>query len=166
MMMELLLDNRALIQKVLVLLLFLLALWRGSGPERACSTVLLGMVVIHVLFREILDVDSVYLSLDPVSFLIDTGGLVGLVLIALSANRFYPLVLAAAQLVSVMAHLVRILVEPVSSLAYYLLAAMPFWFQIFILAGGIAHHIYRSSQSGSYGDWRLITHRSPNKSYS
>ena len=165
-MIEFFIEYRAPVQKALVLLLFLLALWRGKGPERACASILLAMVFVHISFRDLLQFDEVYASLDPVGFLIDTGGLVGLLWIAMRANRFYPLVLAAAQLVSFMAHLVRLLVEPISSLAYYLLAAMPFWFQIFILAGGIAHHIYRTSYLGNYSDWRLVPQRTPRTSYS
>lgn len=165
-MMQLFLENRAAIQKLCVLLVFLFALWRGSGPERASGGLLLGMVAVHMAFRDVLDFDSVYLTLDPVNFLIDTMGLVGFTVIALKANRFYPLVLASAQLVAFMGHFVRIMVEPVSSLAYYLLTAMPFWFQIFILAGGIARHIYRTTYIGSYRDWRLIAPGVPHTSYS
>lgn len=165
-MLQLFLENRATIQKALVALLFLLAMWRGKGPERASGTVLAGMLLVHLVFREFLNLDSVYGTLDPVNFLIDTGGLAGFLWIAMRANRFYPLVLAAAQLVAFMAHIVRLLVEPISSLAYYLLAAMPFWFQIFILASGIAHHIYRTSFLGNYSDWRLSPPRPPRTSYS
>lgn len=165
-MFEFFIEYRAPLQRAFVLLLFLLALWRGKGPERACSAVLLGMVLIHIVLREVADVSALFMTMDPVGFLIDAGGLVGFFWIAIRANRFYPLVLAAAQLVSFMAHLVRLMVEPVSGLAYYLLAAMPFWFQIFILAGGIAHHIYRTSYLGNYSDWRLGPPQPPHTSYS
>ncbi|WP_284126584.1 hypothetical protein [Parerythrobacter aestuarii] len=164
-MMQLLLENRAGMQKICVLLVFLWAMWRGGGPERASGAVLLGMVAVHMAFRDVFGFESVYLTLDPVNFLIDTLGLVAFVLIALKANRFYPMVLAAAQLVSFMGHFVRIMVEPVSSLAYYLLTAMPFWFQIFILAGGMARHVYRNASMGSYRDWRLIAPQLPRSSF-
>ena len=73
---------------------------------------------------------------------------------------------AQSRLGAFMAHIVRLLVEPISSLAYYLLMAMPYWFQIFILAGGIAHHIYRTSYLGNYSDWRLVPPRPSRTSYS
>lgn len=153
-MFELFVENRAAIQQLAVLLLFVIAWVKGTGPERASAAVLLGMVLIHIAFRDVGAVDAVFMTLDPVGFLIDTGGLAAFFWIGIRANRFYPLVLAAAQLVSFLAHLVRMLVEPISSLAYYLLAAVPFWFQLFVLAGGVVHHAYRVSRIGSYPAWR------------
>lgn len=153
-MMQIFLENRASIQKLFVVALFLVALWRGSGPERACAGVLIGMVIVQLALRDFTGLERTYGSLDPVLFTIDVIGLAGFVGIALRANRFYPLVLAAAQLVAFMAHLARALVEPVSSLAYYLLIAMPFWFQIIVLGIGIARHIHQTGRQGPYGDWR------------
>lgn len=155
-MLQLFLENRASIQKLIVVALFLVAMWRGSSPERASSSVLLGMVIVQLVARNIAGLGHSYLALDPVSFLVDSLGLALFVAIALKANRFYPLILAAAQLVAFMAHPVRMLVEPVSSLAYYLLVAMPFWFQIVVLALGIGRHIRRESSLGNYRDWRGV----------
>ena len=155
-MFELFLENRATVQKLLVVLLFAGAWWRGGGPERACGAVLAGMIVVQLALRDFTGLESNYMWLDPVMFSIDCLGLAGFVAIALRANRFYPLVLAATQLVAFMAHLVRVLVEPVSSLAYYLLIAMPFWFQIIVLAVGLGRHALRRSHHGYYPDWRPL----------
>lgn len=155
-MMQIFLENRASIQKLFVVALFLVALWRGGGPERACAGVLIGMVIVQLALRDFTGLQRTYGSLDPVLFIIDLLGLAGFVAIGLRANRFYPLVLAAAQLVAFMAHLARAMVEPVSSLAYYLLIAMPFWFQIVVLGIGIGRHIHRSGRHGPYGDWRQV----------
>lgn len=165
-MLELFLENRASVQKLLLLVVVVLAFWKGKGPERACASVLVGMVLFQIASRDLVGLPSSFLALNPVGFIIDTGGLVAFVAIGLKANRFYPLVLASAQLVAFMSHLVRIMVEPVSSLAYYLLYAMPFWFQIFVLAGGIAHHMYRVSYLGCYPEWRLVPPPAPRTSFS
>lgn len=165
-MFELFLENRATVQKLVVVLLFLGAWWRGGGPERACSAVLVGMIVVQLALRDFTGLESNYMSLDPVMFSIDCLGLAGFVIIALKANRFYPLVLAATQLVAFLAHLVRVLVEPVSSLAYYLLIAMPFWFQIIVLAVGLGRHVLRRSQHGYYADWRRLAPRQQRPSLS
>lgn len=154
--MELFIANRAVVQQVLVLLLFLLSCWKGGGPERACSSVLLAMVVAQLLFRKVAGFSQDFSGMDLWSFALDSFGLVVFVAVALKANRFYPLALAAAQLVAFSSHLASWLVEPVTSLAYYLLYAMPFWFQILILAGGLGRHAYRSTALGRYRDWRPV----------
>lgn len=155
-MLQLFLENRVWIQKLLVVLLFALAIWKGRGPERACASVLMTMIVVHAFLRDLIGIKSSFYSIDSVGFFLDSMGLVAFLYIAVEANRFYPLVLASAQLVAFTSHIVKLLVEPISSLAYYLLIAMPFWFQIFVLAGGIGRHLYRKSHLGDYRDWRQI----------
>ncbi len=155
-MLELFLENRSLIQKLLVALLFVLALWRGGAPEKACASILLGMVSLQLVLYELAGLDSDFSNTNLVGIVIDTIGLLAFLAVSLRANRFYPMVLAAAQLVAFTSHLVQMLVEPISSLAYYLLYAMPFWFQILILAGGLWRHAYRASSSGHYRDWRVV----------
>ena len=153
-MVEALLENRVSIQRTLVVLLFLFSWVRGSGPERASSAILLAMVAVHVVIYDIIGLTSDYSAFDLPIFAVDAIGLAALLAVALKANRFYPLVLAAAQLVAFSSHLVRAMVEPVSSLAFYLLYAMPFWFQIFILAIGVVRHVNRAALLGEYRDWR------------
>ncbi|MHA6332809.1 hypothetical protein ACXYL9_03915 [Qipengyuania sp. CAU 1752] len=115
---------------------------------------MLAMILVDRGYHAVFGPSPTFEVIDAWHLLLDTGALFAFVLIALRANRFYPLVLAAAQLVAFSAHLVRMMVEPVSSLSYFLLYTTPFWFQLFILAGGLAHHYHRSTTIGRYRDWR------------
>ena len=137
-----------------VWLLALFALWRGAGPEKACALTLLALMAVdevyHLAFGAYYPLDTA----DPWHVFIDTAALISLLTIALRANRFYPMVLAAAQLVSVTAHLVRLTVPQMTSLSYYLLYVMPFYFAIFVLAGGLWRHRKRFERIGPYREWR------------
>ncbi|GAA4043754.1 hypothetical protein [Parerythrobacter jejuensis] len=155
-MVQILVHNEAEILNVATLLLLLAAVWKGGGPERACAATLFGMVVVDRSYHALFGPSPTYDLIDPWHLLLDTGGLVALVLIALRANRFFPMILAAAQLVAFSAHLVRMTVEPVTSLSYYLLYTMPFWFQLLVMTIGIARHAYRTSRFGPYRDWRPL----------
>lgn len=155
-MFELFLDNRTSIQNVFAVLLLVAALWRGGGPERACAGTLVGMIAAELGYHALFGPSRSFHHFDLWHFTLDTAGLVVLVTIALRANRFYPLAIAAAQLVAFTSHIVRGVAEPVSSLSYYLLFTIPFWFQLIILAIGIARHGKRAGILGRYRDWRPV----------
>ena len=125
-MFELFLDNRVSVQNGFAVLLLLLALWKGGAPEKVCAGTLVGMIVAELGYHAIFGPSRSFQVFDLWHFTLDAVGLVALVAIALYANRFYPLVLAAAQLVAFTSHIVRAVAEPVSSLSYYLLFTIPF----------------------------------------
>jgi len=140
--------------QISVWFLAIFAFWRWAGPEKASALTLLLLLsvdqVYHLIFGPFYPLDAA----DPWHVFIDSLALAALVAISLRANRFYPLVLAAAQLVSVTAHLVRMTVPQMTSLSYYLLYVMPFYFAILVLAGGLWRHYRRAGRLGSYREWR------------
>ncbi|ABC64123.1 hypothetical protein [Erythrobacter litoralis] len=150
-----LVQHEAMVLNVVTLLLFLIAIWKGRGPELACASTLMAMIVLDRGYHAVLGPSPSYQAIDPWHLMLDTAGLFVFLIIALKANRFYPMVMAAAQLVAFTAHIVRMMVEPVSSLSYYLLYSMPFWFQLFVLAFGLGRHASRVTRIGSYRDWRV-----------
>ena len=140
---------------VAVWLLAAVALWRGGAPERASALTLFALLVTDDLYHLVIDPHYPLDRADPWHVFIDSAALVALLVIALRANRFYPMVLAAAQLVSVTAHLARATVPQMTSLAYYLLYVMPFYFAVLVLAGGMLRHYLRTRRVGSYREWRM-----------
>lgn len=142
-------------QLAVVVILALLAWFRGGGPEKMCAGVLLAMFCLDRVYRAVFGSSVNLESADIWYAVLDAGVLVAFVAIALRANRFYPLLLAGFQLVAVKAHLVRELVESVSPIAYFILYVGPSYFQILIVGVGIGMHIRRSKRFGSYRDWRL-----------
>lgn len=147
-------ENTVAIQFLGTLGLLLVAVWRGSGPERILAATMFAMVVIDRGYHALFGFASDLTTVDLWHMALDTVALATMVWVALLSNRFYPLVMAAAQVVAFTAHLVRALVEPISSLSYYLLYGVPFWFQMLVLALGLARHARRWQVRGPYPDWR------------
>ena len=159
-------QNTVAIQSVATLLLLVFGLWKGGAPERILAGTLFGMVVVDQSYHAMFGFASDLTTVDLWHMSLDTVALAAMVWVALSSNRFYPLVLAAAQVVAFTAHLVRALVEPISSLSYYLLSAMPFLFQILFLALGLSRHVIRMRGHGPYPDWRPGTMNGTGLGYS
>lgn len=140
---------------IFVSLLF--ALWRwGGGPERGlaivfCSTIVAPSLVFQTLSDGIADLGAFSLFFG----LADTAALAGLILVALNANRIYPLLITAFQVVAVSAHLVKGTVDQVSPGAHMVLAAAPGFCQVALLLAGLVQHRIRLSRFGSYRDWRF-----------
>ncbi|MEE4152864.1 MAG: hypothetical protein V2I27_01765 [Erythrobacter sp.] len=149
-------EFRPMLQTAFALLVCLAALLWGRGPERAIAITWLVLfeAALHlrpILFAEGFRVTGVDLLLASV----DALAVVIFILIALNANRIYPLCIAAAQILAVAAHLARGMIEAISPIAYAIMVIGPGWFQLMFFAAGLARHITRERRFGRYRDWRI-----------
>lgn len=149
-------DFRPVIQNVLAYSICAAALIWGAGPERAIA---ITWLVLFELLGGAYSMlwDSAY-QLEQVDvFLAMLDGLAGIIWIgiAFNANRNYPLVIAAMQLVAMTGHLTRSLIEAISPVAYATMVIAPSWLQLLVLAFGLARHIRRKRTFGPYRDWRV-----------
>ncbi|MEM7687769.1 MAG: hypothetical protein AAF291_02005 [Pseudomonadota bacterium] len=148
-------DHRSLIQDFLTCAICVAAFVWGAGPERA-------VILIWVVTFEILMVPyramwgaSIQLQTIDVSFVVaDLVAGILWVIVALNANRVYPLFIAALQILIVAAHMVRGVIEAISPAAYAVMFTAPGWLQLVIMAVGLSRHIQRERQYGPYRDWR------------
>ncbi len=149
-------DYRPYIQDALAISVCLAAFIWGAGPERA----------IAVTWMLIFELPSwVYTAFWGVSFqlgqidvfLASTDALAGgiWIAIALNANRNYPLLIAAMQVLVLSGHLARGLIEAIAPIAYAVMMVVPGWLQLFIFAIGLTRHIRRRKRHGPYRDWRV-----------
>ncbi len=155
-MLALFLEYRDEAQSVFAWILCVAALVWGGGPERAVALVWL------VLFKVI---DGIHDSLvtesfrpdqfDGFSATIDILALVVLVIVAVRANRVYPMWIAAFQVLATLSHFANVIGDHVSPIAYVILAVTPGYFQLLLLAGGLWSHIRRIRKHGEYRDWHL-----------
>lgn len=147
--------HRADLQYAAGLLLGLAMLRRGGGPERAVALIFCGLLLVPAIaFRLLASGTMIFGSFAPVYVALDCAALAAFVLIALNANRNYPLWIAGFQIVAVGAHLVKGVVDTVSPLAYVLLAVGPSYCQLALMAAGLVRHRARVRRFGSYRDWR------------
>jgi hypothetical protein len=92
---------------------------------------------------------------------LDVVALVAFVLVALNANRNYPLWIAGLQLVAIGAYAARGLIDSVSLLAFLLLSAGPAYCQLVLIFAGFVRHVRRERRFGRYRDWRTNSNYKP-----
>ena len=127
----------------------LVAMRVGGPPERAAARILVMMLVTPWIVS--LLGGKTFSSVDPTAFATDLLALIGFVLIALTANRYWPLWVSSCQLLSVAAHLIRWLDINVEPLVYAVMSGGPSYaISLLVLAGALN---YRRRQRT--GDERL-----------
>ncbi|NQX95239.1 MAG: hypothetical protein HRT64_10035 [Erythrobacter sp.] len=149
-------DYRPLIQDALTYSILAAAFFWGAGPERA-------MIATWVVFFELVPIPydafwgGSYQLQSTDAFLATTDLCAGIVwiLIALYANRNYPLFVAALQLLALGAHLARGLIDAISPVAYAVMYIGPGWLQLLLMAAGMARHAWRERRFGPYREWRV-----------
>ena len=148
-------DYRLIAQDVLAFSLIAAAFLWGGGPERAVAATWLIVFEIGGRIRRNF-VDNLQLA-DIDVFLASADLIAGAswIMIALYANRSYTLWIAGLQVLAMAAHLARGIAEAISPIAYLTMVAVPGWFQLFFLAGGLLLHVRRRKRSGDYRDWRF-----------
>jgi hypothetical protein len=134
------------------LLLFGLARRYGRGPEQQVAGILLANFmasIVHVMVAGQVSFDS----MDRFVAVVDFVSLVAIVWIALRANRMWPLLIAALQLVVMIAHF-SVFIEFGSRTVYWGMMAISQYLQLGVLAGGVVMHHRREKRAGPYRSWR------------
>lgn len=135
------------------------AIWasrQGDGPEKACAWTFVGMGVSDRLYHFLVTPTFELESVDYWHFTLDIAILTVLLPVALRANRIYPLLLAAFQLIAVNAHIARDSFTQITPLAYSLTYVLPSYAQLVIVTLGVWAHVRRVKRFGPYRAWRLV----------
>lgn len=136
--------------------------FRGAAPERWLIGVFIATMILPFYGARWLNIGN--LPFGPYSWAyvaIDLLATAAFVVIALNANRNYPLWVAGFQLVAVGAHAVRGLGEMVSPFAYMVLAVSPSYCQLVLIGAGFIRHQRRERRFGSYREWRVTRGQAP-----
>lgn len=143
--------------------LLALAIWRwGAGPERWLIGLFIGTMVLPAYLFQVLGSDVptegpyawLYLCFDLIA-------VAGFTIIALNANRNYPLWIAGFQLVAIGTYAVKAMVDGISVLAMVLLIVGPAYCQLLLILAGFVRHVRRERRFGSYRDWRITRGQLP-----
>ena len=152
---------KTVLQIGVLLLLILIALWRGAGPERWSAAVFIGMFLLDRLYHFVLGSGARYGTMDLGHFCIDSIAAIAFVAIALRANRIYPLCLAALQVVAVVSHVIRAISVAVAGGAYSILMIAPSYLQIAVFGAGLCLHLRRSRTFRHYPSWLVSSAHLP-----
>ena len=152
-------EQRDKVQALAVIVLAIVAWRRGGGPERWSALVLLGMIAVLTIYKTLSTPTQTWIahlfgSVGLLFVATDLLAMMLLVAIAVMANRFYPIVLAGCQLVSMMTHFASSLLRKDYPFAYALFNILPFYCMIAVLTVGVWAHLRRARRLGSYPSWR------------
>ena len=149
-------EFRGEIQLLLFVLVCLAAFRWGGRPERIIAVVwIIAVEVIDRLYHVIWTIPYQLNHVDLFHAILDGTVFISLLLVALNANRFYPLWIAAFQLLSVTAHVARELADAISPVAYAVMVVAPSWGILLSLIFGLIAHVRRERKYGAYRDWRV-----------
>ncbi|MBO0749447.1 MAG: hypothetical protein J2O44_03315 [Porphyrobacter sp.] len=127
------------------------ALWKGGKPERIGALIILAMAVLQFGFLAV--VPRYYRTVDLVSVLVDTVGLVGFGALAVYAQRVWPIWAASLQLLSLTSHFSRGVDANVKPLAYVFMKSGPTFLVVIALLLGTIFHRRRLRAHGADRAW-------------
>jgi hypothetical protein len=127
------------------------AFWRGGSPERAVSAVfLVGVTLTHMAASQ---AAGRFTSVEAGIFLVDVAALIAFIAVALKAERFWPLWVAAMQAVGTAGHLVKLVDPEIIRWAYAFALAIWSYPMLCLLALGTWRHQQRLARLGSDRAW-------------
>lgn len=129
------------------------AVMRGGAPERLAGILQLAAAALTRAF--FLSSGSPYLTVEFGILAVDVALLAALVALALYADRFWPIWLAALQALGAGAHLVKAIEPSVVSMAYAILVIAWSYPMVIILAVGTLRHRRRLAAVGADLDWSV-----------
>ena len=147
----------ALLFDFLLLLCCGYALLRGGAPERIGACIFL--VATALTYASVSGPASRYSSVEVGILVVDVATLVGLLALALRAERYWPLWVAGFQLIGTAGHVVRV-VDP-SVIRWGYAFALAFWSypMLLILVLGTWRHQQRLAQNGVDKSWSSSSDR-------
>lgn len=132
----------------------LFAVRKGDEPERLAATILASELVLDVCNHYYFG-DSTWFEVNPGHLVIDTWALLCFLWIAIHANRGWPLVMAALQLIVVAGHMTKLLEFEDSRRSYWVMTEVPPVCELIVVLLGTATHAARQRRIGAYHAWRL-----------
>lgn len=131
------------VQIVMMLLVVLFAWARGGNPERHVALILFGMLVASTGYAALVGHWTKYYDIPWFRVGLDIVGFLLILWVALYADRWWPLWVASGQLLSVIAHFLRLIDAQIPPLAYAVMEQWPFWMAIVITGLGTYLHARR-----------------------
>lgn len=133
------------------------AAWKGGPPERIAASLywlawLTTLVANPVATERWRNIEIAY-------FLIDLCLLLALTVLALRANRNWPMAAASLQLIIVTGHVAKLIDPQLLGSAYAIMSVFWPYLQLLILAGGTWAHWRRTTTQGDVATWSSSSNR-------
>jgi len=143
----------------LLLAALIYAARKGGGPER----VMVGIALIILLWDRLLVLLGAvtYQSVDVGYLAQDLFGAAATLVLALFANRFWPLLAAVLHTLPLLAHFARAVDIAVNPVVYLTMQVAASWLIPPLLIAATWRHQQRLRRTGSYPSWRRWSRSSP-----
>lgn len=135
----------------------LYAIWRGGAPERWTAWMMAGAAVLTAALP--FDATKTFVVVDRPQLLIDMAFLAGLMTLALRADRYWPLWIAALQFIAIAAHLVRAVDSTILPAVYNQAIGKLAYPMILLLISGTYRHQRRLLAGMCEADWSPLKWR-------
>lgn len=143
---------------ILLVLCWLYALLKGGPPERIGATIL--AVGSTITMAAISSRSGRFGSVELGVFLVDVAGMLAFIILALRAERYWPLWVTALQIIAVGGHAIKAADPDTIPRAYAF--AMAFWSypMLLLIALGTWRHQQRLARNGVDPSWSTFSARS------
>jgi hypothetical protein len=131
------------IQVAILAMVTLAAIKWGGWPERAGAFAFIVMDLIDWYYHWLISGPGTYRSIDIGHLIVDSYMMVAMLALALEADRQWTLWAAAAQVVALMSHPIRLLSGAVDTVAYAIMIRAPSWVQLALIVVGTIAHAHR-----------------------
>ena len=129
----------------------LYAFVRGGAPERVVAAAFIAAATASFAARPLAHVR--YHDTEFGLLLIDAALLAVLVAVALWANRFWPIWIAAFQLFALLVHIAMLYQQDVLPIVYFVVISRIAYPMLLMLLVGTALHFHRLQRHGADPDW-------------
>lgn len=127
--------------------------WKfGGGPERRSALAISTWVVLGFIYHPVTVVSSFH-EVDTGLLAFDSALSVCLTVIALSANRVWPLFAAGFSVIPLVGHFAVAVEDQSVSRAYWAMNQIPFYLLLLALLAGTAAHRRRCADGSALVDW-------------
>lgn len=127
----------------------------GGGPERIIGSTILATVVADPILHLALNVR--FVSVDPTHLIIDVARFGAFALVALRANRFWPIWLAGLQMLALGAHLTREMELSIHPVVYAVMKAMWSYGMVVLLVFATRHHQRLIANGATRKSWSTFS---------
>lgn len=131
----------------------LFAWFKGGNVERIAAAMLVGFFLFRLILRPL--IPASFEEIDPLAFAQDLIGFAGFVWIGLKARRYWPLLAAALQLLSLSAHFARVVQVAIDPRVYAVMKSLPTFLVFVLLAVGTASYRSRLRRTMRSGPFRV-----------
>lgn len=132
----------------------------GGGPERIIGATILATVVADPILHLALSVR--FVSVDPTHLIIDVARFGAFTLVALRANRFWPIWLAGLQMLALGAHLTREMELSIHPVVYAVMKAMWSYGMVALLVFATRNHQRLIAGGATRKSWNSFSPPAPN----